>query len=69
MVPRHPPSTFEQITKYLLVSKALPGPIMLSHQPGLPVSALIPAAWASPEKACNTMMALVLAAFNSPYVS
>jgi len=23
--------------KYLLVSNALPGPIMLSHQPGLPL--------------------------------
>src|SRR5260370_1026387 len=66
VVPRHPPSTLEQITKYLLVSNALPGPIMLSHQPGLPVSALMPAAWASPEKACRTTMALVLAGFNSP---
>src|ERR1035438_4466021 len=37
VVPRHPPSTLEQITKYRLVSNALPGPIMLSHQPGLPV--------------------------------
>src|ERR1035437_3874813 len=37
VVPRHPPSTLEQITKYWLVSNALPGPIMLSHQPGLPV--------------------------------
>ena len=60
MVPRQPPSTFEQMTKYLLVSKALPGPIMLSHQPGLPVSALMPAACASPEKACSTRMALDL---------
>ena len=64
VVPRQPPSTLEQITKYLLVSKALPGPIMLSHQPGLPVSWLMPAACASPEKACSTRMALVLAAFN-----
>ena len=60
MVPRQPPSTLEQITKYLLVSKALPGPIMLSHQPGLPVSGLMPAACASPEKACSTRMALDL---------
>src|ERR1035437_197362 len=51
VVPRHPPSTLEQITKYWFVSNALPGPIMLSHQPGLPVSALMPAAWASPENA------------------
>ena len=66
VVPRHPPSTLEQITKYLLVSKALPGPIMLSHQPGLPVSWLMPAACASPEKACSTRMALDLAAFSCP---
>ncbi len=66
VVPRHPPRTFEQIMKYLLVSNALPGPIMLSHQPGLPFSGLMPAAWASPENACSTRMAFVLAAFNRP---
>ena len=66
VVPRHPPSTLVQMTKYRFVSKALPGPIMLSHHPGLPVSGLIPAAWASPEKACKTRMALDLAAFSSP---
>src|SRR5579863_9114855 len=49
VVPRHPPSTLVQITKYLFVSNALPGPTMLSHQPGLPVSWLIPTASASPE--------------------
>jgi hypothetical protein len=38
VVPRHPPSTLEQITKYMFVSNALPGPIMLSHQPDLPVA-------------------------------
>ena len=52
--------------KYLLVSNAFPGPIMLSHQPGLPFSGLMPAAWASPENACSTRMAFVLAAFNRP---
>jgi hypothetical protein len=66
VLPRHPPSTFEQITKYLLVSNALPGPIMLSHQPGLPVSGLTPAACASPENACRIRMAVVFRAFNSP---
>src|ERR1035437_2328267 len=69
VAPRQPPSTLEQIMKYLLVSKALPGPIMLSHQPGWPVSWLMPAACASPEKACSTRMALLFAAFNSPYDS
>src|ERR1017187_8819298 len=38
VVPRHRPKTLEQITKYWLVSNALPGPIMLSHQPGLPTT-------------------------------
>src|SRR5579871_4785221 len=52
VVPRQPPRTLEQITKYLFVSNALPGPIMLSHQPGFPVSGLMPAACASPENAC-----------------
>ena len=51
MVPLQPPSTLEQMTKYLVVSNALPGPTMLSHQPGLPPSWLIPAACASPENA------------------
>jgi hypothetical protein len=36
VVPRQPPSTFEQITKYLFVSHALPGPIMLSTTPACP---------------------------------
>jgi len=31
--PLQPPMTLEQTTKYLSVSMALPGPIMLSHQP------------------------------------
>ena len=66
VVPRQPPSTLEQITKYLLVSNALPGPIMLSHHPGWPVSGLIPAACASPEKAWRIRMALDLAGFSSP---
>ena len=33
VVPRHPPSRFELTTKKRSVSKALPGPIMPSHQP------------------------------------
>ena len=32
--PMHPPSTLEQMTKYLSVSMPLPGPVMMSHQPG-----------------------------------
>ena len=48
VVPRHPPSTLAQMTKYWSVSKPLPGPIILDHQPPSP------AACASPEKACVT---------------
>src|ERR1700686_4563942 len=66
VVPRQPPSTLEQITKYLLVSKALAGPIMLSHQPGLPDSGLIPAACASPVKACRIRIALDRSLSSSP---
>src|SRR5687768_2382170 len=33
VVPLHPPSRFVLTTKKRLVSKALPGPIMPSHQP------------------------------------
>jgi len=34
----HPPMTLVQITKKRSVSIGLPGPTMMSHQPGLPVS-------------------------------
>ena len=57
------------MTKYFSVSNALPGPIMLSHQPGLPLSGLMPAACASPENACRIRMAFDLAPFSTPYVS
>ena len=57
MEPLHPPSTLEQMTKYLSVSKALPGPIMLSHQPGLLSPSCHPAAWASPVRAWSTRIA------------
>ena len=69
VVPPHPPRTLDEITKYRRVSKAFPGPIMLSHQPGRPVSALMPAACASPEKACRIKMALEPSELSSPYVS
>src|ERR1700722_13169158 len=42
---------------------------MADHHPGWPVSLWIPAAWASPEKACRTRIALLRSAFNVPYVS
>ena len=32
--PKHPPSTFVQMTKYLFVSIAFPGPTNSSHHPG-----------------------------------
>ena len=60
MEPLQPPSTLEQMTKYLSVSKALPGPIMLSHQPGLLSPSCHPAAWASPVRAWSTRTAFDL---------
>src|ERR1035437_9080653 len=33
VVPEQPPNIFEETTKYLLVSKALSGPIISFHQP------------------------------------
>ncbi len=52
MVPLQPPMTLLQITKYLSVSSPLPGPIIMSHQPGrLSLALWSPATWASPESA------------------
>jgi len=43
-----PPKTFAQITKYLLVFMAFPGPTALVHQPSLFVIGLLPATNWSP---------------------
>ena len=48
---RHPPSRFEQMTKYRSVSTGFPGPMRLSHQPGRLAPSWRPAALASPVKA------------------
>ena len=64
--PLQPPKTLEQMTKYLSVSNAFPGPITISHHPGLASPECQPAAWASPVSAWQTRIALVLAEFNSP---
>ena len=40
--PIQPPITFAQITKYLFVSIALPGPTAVTHQPSLLVIGLVP---------------------------
>ena len=61
--PLQPPITLEQIIKYLFVSKPLPGPIKLSHQP------VVPAACASPERAWRTSMAFCFCLLSFPYVS
>lgn len=58
VVPEHPPKTLDAITKYLLVSKALPGPINISHHPGFLSPSCHPAACASPLKAWQTKIAL-----------
>ena len=67
--PMQPPRMLAQMTKKRLVSIGLPGPIMVSHQPGLPVTGLLLATYWSPVSAWATRMAFDLAAFSSPYVS
>ena len=49
--------------KYRSVSKALPGPIMLSHQPGSLSPSWNPAAWASPVRAWRMRTAFDLSPF------
>lgn len=57
MVPLQPPKTFEHMTKYLLVSIALPLPTKLLHQESTS---------ASPVKAWHIKMALSLLIFKCP---
>ena len=65
--PLQPPITLEQMTKYLSVSSALPGPIIMSHQPARRSLALWrPATCASPDRAWVTRMALSLRALSLP---
>ena len=64
--PRQPPSTLGQMMKKRLVSTGLPGPTIVSHQPGLPVTGCGLAAYWSPVSAWVTRMALDLAALSSP---
>ena len=56
--PLHPPSIFEQITKYLLVSIGLPGPIIGSHHPVSESSEILPATCAFPVRAWHINIAL-----------
>ena len=64
--PMQPPMTLAQITKKRLVSIGLPGPTMVSHQPGLPVTGWMLATCWSPVSAWQTSMAFDLAAFSMP---
>ena len=64
--PMQPPSTFGQMMKKRSVSMGLPGPTMISHQPGLPVTGCGLATYWSPVSACGTRMALDLSAFSVP---
>ncbi|MEI9976038.1 MAG: hypothetical protein WDO73_30655 [Ignavibacteriota bacterium] len=59
----------EQITKYLVVSNALPGPIMLSHHPGWPLSALIPAGMRIAREGMEHQDGVRLGSIQSPYAS
>ena len=63
-VPMQPPTTLEQMTKKRSVSIGLPGPIIVSHQPGLPVSGWTLATCWSPVSAWQISTALLLAAFS-----
>ena len=64
--PMQPPSTLAQMTKKRSVSIGLPGPTMLIHQPGLPVTGWSDATNWSPVRAWQTRTALLLAAFRVP---
>ena len=64
--PMQPPSTLGQMTKKRLVSIGLPGPTIVSHQPGLLVTGCGLAAYWSPVSAWETRMAFDLAALSSP---
>ena len=67
VLPWQPPKLFTPMTKNLLVSNGLFGPIKLSHQPGyLSSSEYLPATWCVPESAWQIKTALDLSAFNWP---
>ena len=67
--PLQPPRTLDEIIKYFSVSRAFPGPINISHQPGFLSPSCQPAACASPDNAWQTKIALFFSLFNLPYVS
>ena len=64
--PLHPPITFEHIMKYLSVSRHLPGPMIISHQPGFVSPSYQPATCASPESAWHTKIALLFSLLSLP---
>jgi hypothetical protein len=63
-----PPTTFAQMTKKRLVSIGNPGPTIVDHQPGLPVTGCRPAAYWSPVKAWQSKNAFDFWAFSLPNV-
>ena len=60
------PITFEQMMKNRSVSMGLPGPIIVSHQPSLPVTGLTFATCWSPVSAWQIRIALDFAGFSAP---
>ena len=66
MVPMQPPITLAQITKKRSVSTGLPGPTMVVHQPGLPVTGLVLATCWSPVRAWQIRTALDFSALSVP---
>ena len=70
LLPWQPPNTLGQSTKKRSVSRARPGPIRSSHQPGAPWPGPAgPAAWLSPLKPCSSSTALSAAPFSWPQLS
>ena len=65
-VPRQPPITFAQMTKKRSVSIGLPGPTMVSHQPGFFVTGLTLATCWSPVSAWQISIALLRCALSVP---
>ncbi len=59
IVPMQLPKLLGQMTKYLLVSITLLGPIKCCHQPSLPVTGCLLAAYWSPVKGWHNKIALV----------
>ena len=66
VVPMQPPMTFAAMMKKRLVSSGSPGPTIVSHQPGLPVTGWSFATCWSPVSAWQTSTAFERCALSVP---